>query len=335
MGKKSAPEAPDPVTTAMAQGQVNREAAYDQANLNMVDQFTPYGNLEYNKIFDQEGFDAKTASQAELQRAQVARYGSSYAGYNAPDKEKFTRFSATQTLSPENQRMLDLTNQAGIKFGETANAQLGQVSDKLSQPLDFSGLGDAPVANEETRRASSQAIMDRLKPQWDQDRSRLETMMANRGFGMGSEAWNRGMDDFNRGQTDARLAADSYGGSEMERMFGLELTGRNQGINEMVQQRQIPLNELNAMLSGSQVQQPGFVNAPQGQINPADLTGATYASYQGEMDAYRQNQATQNAMMGGLFGLGSAGIGYAGMSKLAGAGAGAGSGFNVGGFLTR
>jgi hypothetical protein len=54
---------------------------------------------------------------------------------------------ATQTLDPSGQRQLDLTNQAGEKYGETANAQLNQVSNQLSNPIDFSTLGPAPTAN--------------------------------------------------------------------------------------------------------------------------------------------------------------------------------------------
>ena len=43
-------------------------------------------------------------------------------------------------------------------------------------------------------------------------------------------------------------------------------------------------------------------------MNPADLMGATYSSYQGEVARQNQKNSVTNAMMGGLFGLGSAGI---------------------------
>src|SRR5690606_21821689 len=105
MGKKSSPSppaAPDPVKTAQAQAAANKEAAIATGQMNMVNQYTPYGSLEYS----QRG--------------------------TAPDGTP--QYSATQTLSPEQQQMLDLTNQAGIQYGQTANTQLGAVSDRLSQP---------------------------------------------------------------------------------------------------------------------------------------------------------------------------------------------------------
>ena len=345
MGKKSAPAPPDPVATAKAQGKLNTQAAIDQQKLNMVDQFTPYGSLIYSPAaWDSEGYGQATdqyntdlsaynqkvsaggggsrqgmeGTWGKLGTAiNTARFGSAP---TAPDKSQFgfdpLRMQATQTLSPENQRMLDLQNQAGIKFGETANTQLNQVSDRLSQPLDFSSLGDAPVANEETRKASVEAMLARLQPVWDQDQRKMNADLINRGLMPGSEAWRRATDDFNRMKTDARFAADQYGGDEMARTFGLELTGRNQGINEMERLRSGPINELSAMLSGSQVTPAQYVNAPQGRINPADLTGATYASYQGEVDRQNQKNSVTNALMGGLFGLGSAGLGAYGLSKM-------------------
>lgn len=284
MGKKnsSQPAAPDPAATAAAQASANREAAVTQAQMNMVNQYTPYGSLEYSE----RGTTADGTPQ----------------------------YSATQTLSPEQQQMLDLTNQAGIKYGQTANTQLDAVSQRLAQPLDFAGLGPAPVANEQTRQNVSASLLERMNPQFDRDRERLETRLANQGITMGSAAYNTGMDELSRARNDARLAADAQAGNEMSRVFGLESTARNQGINEMVQQRQIPLNELAAMLSGTQVQGPSFVDAPQSQVNPADIMGATYGSYNGAMQGYQTDAQSDSATRQGLYNLlgsGMMGAGYA------------------------
>lgn len=275
MGKRTV-SAPDPAETAKAQGAANLEAAIASGVLNNTNQITPYGNL----IFDQIG---------------SVKVG----GKPVP------RYRATTTLAPQQQQMLDLTNQAGIKYGETANAQLGAVSDRLAQPLDFSSLGASPVANEDTRRATADAMYARLNPQLDRDRMALETRLANQGITMGSEAWRSGFDDFSRQANDARLAVDARAGDEMSRMFGLETGARNQAINEMVQQRQIPLNELAAMLTGSQVQAPSFVNTPQSQIAAPDIMGATYAGY----NTAAQNAAANTQGLYSLLGAGAMGFG--------------------------
>ena len=273
MGKSSPkqPTPPDPGATAAAQAAANKEAAIAQANINMVNQYTPYGTLEY------------------------AQRGTS------PDGTP--QYSATQTLSPEQQTMLDLSNQAGIKYGQTANTQLDTLAGTLSAPLSFESLGAVPRANEQTRQATADALYGRLNPQFDRDFAALETRLANQGIGYGSEAYGAAMDDFNRARNDARLAVEAQAGNEMARTFGLETASRNQAINEMAQQRQIPLNELAAMLSGSQVQAPSFVNTPQSQVAPADYMGTVYGSANMAQNAYNQQMASNTANRQGLYGL--------------------------------
>ena len=114
-GGYSPPPAPDPVATAQAQGAANKEAAIASQELNMINQISPYGDLS----FDQTRTSAEGTPQ----------------------------YTATTTLSPSAQRQLDLTNQAGEKYGETANEQLNQVAGQLSAPINYASLGQAPVAD--------------------------------------------------------------------------------------------------------------------------------------------------------------------------------------------
>ena len=334
MGKKSGPTPPDPVATANAQATANKDAAIAQQRLNMVDQFTPYGNLIYEELepqFDQQGYDRAFADyQAKLQnynaRPQFGIGGQDATIGNfvrspqptAPNRNDFMnsnipRFKATTTLSPDQQRMLDLSNKAAVQFGEIGNEQLGKVGDRLSSPLDFSSLGPAPEINEQYREDRYNSILDRMNPMWNQDKSRLESQLLNKGLMRGSEAWNREIDDHNRMITDARLAADQQAGNEMSRQFGLEMAGRNQGINEMVQQRQIPLNELVALTQGQQVQSPNFANTPQAGVQAAPIADSIYANYQAQQQRQNSKNQFNSALMGGLFGLGSAGLGAYGM----------------------
>lgn len=275
-GSSSAPAPPDPAATAAAQAAANKEAAIATAELNMVNQNTPYGTLE----FEQRGTSEKGTPQ----------------------------YTATQTLAGPQQQMLDLTNQAGIRYGETANNQLSAVSDKLSAPLSFTDLGPSPQANEATRQNVRDAIMGRLQPDFDRDRARLDTQLANQGITAGSDAYNDAYRTFDNSVNDARLAADLQAGNEMSRMFGLESTARDRDINEIVMQRQIPLNETAALLTGAQVQGPRFITSPQNNIAPADILGATYASYNGQLNNFNQGVSQRNALTGGLAGLGAAGI---------------------------
>jgi hypothetical protein len=275
MGKKSAsaPAAPDPVATAQAQGAANKDTAIAQANLNMINQYSPQGKLEYS----QRG----TASDGTPQ------------------------YSVTQTLSPEQQTLYDLTNQAAQKYGQTANTQMDAVSGRLAQPLDFSSLGAAPQYSDAYRTQVENAMFDRLQPQLDKDRNALITQLANQGItDPGSQAYMTAIDEMNRKQNDLRLGITSQGLSQAAQNYGLQSQARNQSINEMVQQRQIPLNELAAMITGAQVQTPNFVNAPQTQVAQTPYADSVYASYNGQNQAYAANQQANAANLQGLYGLG-------------------------------
>jgi len=286
MGKKSTPSpppAPDPKATASAQGAANVDTAIAQQFMNMIGQNGPQGTVTYtptgNKTTVGSGADARTIDQ----------------------------YTQNVTLSPEQQRLYDLTNQASQKYGETANTQLDAVRGKLAQPLDFASLGAAPTADETTRQNVTNSILQRMNPQFERDRAALETRLANQGIGIGSKAYNDAIDELNRQKTDARLAADTSALGQMSQEYGLASNARNQSINEMVQQRQIPLNELAAMLSGSQVQSPQFLQAPQTALQAPDIMGATYGSYNGQMQGYGAQMANKSANTQGLYGLLGAG----------------------------
>ena len=63
--------------------------------------------------------------------------------------------------------------------------------------------------------------------------------------------------------------------------------------------------------TGSGVQGPQFVNTPTSQIAPTDVSGNYWNAYQGQLAQQQMAQQSQNAMLGGLFGLaGSLGGGY-------------------------
>lgn len=283
MGKKapSPPAAPDPAATAQAQATANKEAAIAQAQINQVNQYTPYGSLEYT----QRG----TAEDGTPQ------------------------YSATQTLSDEQQQILDQQNTAALKYGQTANQQLSSVSDKLSQPVDFSGLGAAPTFDSDYRTTVENALFDRLNPQLQKDRDALITSLANQGItDPASQAYMDAIDELNRQENDARLGILASGQSLAGQQYANELASRNQAINEITQQRSIPLNELAAMLTGTQVQSPQFINAPQQSIAPGDIMGATYANANLANQNYAQQMANNRAQTSGLYSLIGAGAGLAG-----------------------
>ena len=84
---------------------------------------------------------------------------------------------------------------------------------------------------------------------------------------------------------------------------------RNQALQEMDYQRNAPLNMLNALRSGNQVQTPTFVNAATGaQITPAPVYNATADKYAAEMSKYNAQMQQYGGFLSGLGSLGAAAI---------------------------
>lgn len=255
------------------------DTAIAQQYMNMVGQKGPYGTVSYtpngNKTTVGTGADARTIDQ----------------------------YDQTTTLSPEQQRLLDLQTGAQTKYGETANQQLDTIKGTLEKPLDFSTLGASPTPDENMRKSVLSSMLQRQEPMFARDRAALETRLANQGIGIGSKAYNDAMDELDRSKNDFALSADTQAGNAMAQQYGLASDARGRSISEMIQQRQIPLNELAAMLTGSQVSMPSAPGIPQTSMQAPDIMGATYGSYNGQMQGYGQQVASKNANTQGTMGL--------------------------------
>ena len=88
---------------------------------------------------------------------------------------------------------------------------------------------------------------------------------------------------------------------------------RQRQIAERAYFRQLPLNEITALMSGQQLQVPSFHSTPQTSVAPADYMGAAYQSYAGGQNAYNQQLQQQMANRAGLFGLLGTGLMTGGM----------------------
>jgi hypothetical protein len=144
--------------------------------------------------------------------------------------------------------------------------------------------------------------MQRLAPQLQQGRERLEQQLANQGVQLGSEAYDRALRNYDQKENDLLLGATTQG-------FGIGQQARQQALQEQAFLRNEPLNTLNAVRTGAQVQGPTFVN-PAMQANTAgpDILGATQMGYNAQLSAANAQNAANNAMTQGLFSLGGAAL---------------------------
>lgn len=197
------------------------------------------------------------------------------------------RFQATQNFSPDQQALFDLNNKTEQRIGQIGYDQSGRIGELLSKPVDLS--------NEATESRIFQLGRNRLDPLFAERKSALETDLINRGVTSGSEAYER--------------AVGRLGQQENDAYNELLLSGRGQSVSEALTSRNQPINEITALLSGSQVSQPNYVTTPSPGVAPTDVIGAYNNAYQGEMAGYNAEASNRNAMMGGLFGLAAAPLG--------------------------
>jgi hypothetical protein len=276
MGKSaSTPPAPDYAGAATATAAGNLDVARQTTAANRVNQVTPYGNLNY----DITGKDT----------------------YGNPT------WTATQSLAPDQQKLLDIQNQLSIGTGELGQQGLGYVQNMISKPFDTSSL---PTTGFNAGQNYQDAYMQRLQPQIEQGREALNTQLANSGIPVGSEAYKRAMMTQGQKENDLLAAATTQG-------FNTGLSANQQGFNQLAYQRNEPINTLNAVRSGSQVQNPTFVNpAQQANVAGPDILGAAQSTYNAQLGASNAQNAANNQMTSGLFGLGSAAMMGAAMSDI-------------------
>jgi hypothetical protein len=283
----SPPPAPDPAQLAKQQTSSNVNTALANAQLNNTDQITPYGSLTYTQN------------------------GGSYT-----DNGLFVpHYVATTTLSPDQQKLHD--SQMGVSQGTTdlANQYVKRIADATSQPFNYDGLPAAPTYNLDYVKQATQGFIDRNQPQMDRDRANLEQRLANQGISVGTPAYQAAMDQYQRGVNDFRLGAQNQGQQFATNEFNLEGSTHDRAIQEMTNLRNQPINEVSALLgTGPGVQNPQFINTPQnGTIAPTDVAGIYQNNYQLQQQQYQQAQQRNNAMMGGLFGLGGSALMAGGM----------------------
>ena len=111
-------------------------------------------------------------------------------------------------------------------------------------------------------------------------------------------------------QQNAALAAFGNAGlaqqiAQQQAGFNAAQTARNQYMQEQYAQRNQPINETSALLSGSQVQSVPWLNSPNSQIPTTDFAGITNQNFQNQLGVYNAQTSQYNTLMGGILGLGA------------------------------
>lgn len=205
-------------------------------------------------------------------------------------------------LTPLGQKTFDTQQRISDQVGSMAESGLSRVNQATSTPF---GIGNV----KELQDKAEGVIMGRLQPQLDRQREAMTSSLMARGHNPQNESYGAQMGQFGQQENDARqqavLAALNYGPQLMQQ----ELAVRNQ-----------PLNELNALRTGAQVNVPQFNQTQAGQIGQTPIMQGAMAQGGADMQAYNAQAQGDAGMWQGLFGLGGAiaGLPTAGGGSLGG-----------------
>lgn len=257
-------------------------------------QQTAAGNLEA----------AKYATEANRIN-QYTPYGS--LTYQSPTESASGKWEQMVDLTPEAQSALNEQLALNRKYGEVANVGFDRARQIFENPeLDMAQLPERVVAPGQT---AQQAIMGRLQPSLAQQENELAQRLANQGITLGSDAYTREMSLQGQRRNDLETQAALQG-------INLDQAARSAALQEQAYLQDRPLNLINALRSGNQVQAPQFQQfAQQATTSGPNMLGAAQAQYGAQMDNYNAQQAGNAGMMGGLMGIG---MGMAGLPTVGG-----------------
>jgi len=250
-------------------------------------QATSAGNLEAAKY-------ATVANRAN----QYNPYGSLTWEKGATDYDPWTQ---KVNFTEQGQKLFDLQNQQDMAYAETAAKGFDAVRGTFENPnIDQSTLPAAPI---NAGMTAQQAMMSRLQPTLERNEEALRARLANQGIGLGSTAYGREMNLQGQQANDMYLQSAAQG-------INMDAAARERALNEAYTAQSRPLDLINSLRSGSQVQNPQFNSyAQQASTQGADLMGAANAQYGANLDVANAANARQNQIIGGLFSLGGAALG--------------------------
>jgi hypothetical protein len=269
IGKDDPPPAPDYAAAARETAQGNIDAARVATAANRVNQVTPYGNLTYK----QTGTDS----------------------YGNPT------WTATQELSPDQEQIRSAQSGLNIGLLDTAGKGLDYAGSLLEKPgIDMSKL---PSTGFDPGQSYQDAIMKRLEPQLNRENQSFEQDMANKGIGVGTQAYNTAKSLLSQNQNDRLTSATVQG-------MNTGLTANQQAFNQAGYNQLQPINVINALRTGTQVQSPQYVNpALQSTTQGPDLLGATTNQYNAQVGATNARNAATSGFMSGLMNIGASAAG--------------------------
>ncbi len=307
MGKDSgsAPQPVDPYTQAAAQYELSTGTALFNAGLNRTNQVTPMGSSTWSA-----SYNPSTPSIPQPSTPEWTSHGPVLTGPSASGPGATIPFGGSQNgfggnIYEGSLPSLGLPSAGSPYNGSPTGSPSGgaptytqttqlapQFQSVLDQPINTSGVigasggPNALDARNQIQNALYQQQAQYLNPQFQLSDEQLQSQLANQGIMPGSAAYQNAMDQQNRNKTFA------YSNAANQAITGA--TGQEQalqqiglgGLNADITARDTPLNEFNSLLGRG----GGSATA-----QTPDISGAFGQQYQGALNAYNAQNASNNA----------------------------------------
>ena len=227
-----------------------------------------------------ENQSAATGTQQLNQTNQVSPLGSTTYSQSA-GPNGLPQYTVTQNLSPQEQALL--AQQQGVQ-GQANTLASSTLAN--TQPLDLSNptIMNALAATYSPLFNQQQAI----------NQEALNSQLNNEGLHTGDTGYQNAQQTFGLTQADAwnNILQNAYG----------------QQVASAEAAYQLPIQGASSLASLGAAQFPSQISTPQNQIQPVNTSADVYNSAQIQAQNVAAQNAQNQAMMGGLFGLGSAAI---------------------------
>ncbi len=220
MGKQTpTPPTPvDPVALSQAQGTANKDTAITSAELNAVNSNSPFGSVSYTQTPN-------------------------------PSDPSVPQFTATTSLSPEQQQLYNTQTGIEQQAYNTGATALNNVQSTLNQPFSLNGLPalqtsvnsngpNVPLTAADFAQQgqdTTNALMQRFNTEWDKQNAANDAQLANQGIGLGSAAYAADKLNLNQAKNDAIGQALLAGNQEQNTLFGQSLASNQNAWQQALQ----------------------------------------------------------------------------------------------------
>ena len=218
------------------------------------------------------------------------------------------RSTMTQTLSPEQQKIFDSSQNNMLTQSTLAGEGLNSLSGTIGKPFDISSAPATPQTSEQIRQNVIDAMMKRGDVRLNQANEQQNADLIAAGIRPGTEAYRRAQEQQGQNRNDLLSQSELTADSAATNSFNMDSKNRQNEISNLLLQRQTPLNEVNSLISGSQQSNPfaGAGYQAGATVQPTDVNANANMLNQYNMNAYNQQTAQNNQLISGAATLGGA-----------------------------